>query len=79
MHVIIEKQFRDIVQRQLEADGVSRSELARRLGVPPQMVTDYLNGRRAPTGDMIERFFGALGLAPELRCHPVDELVTTER
>ena len=78
MHVIIEQQFRDIVQGQLEQHGMSRSELARRIGVPPQMVTDYLNGRRAPTGDMIEKFFKALGLTPELTFHPVEELVTTQ-
>jgi addiction module HigA family antidote len=36
---------------ELEALGMSASELARKLGVPPNRVTAILNGQRGITGD----------------------------
>ena len=41
--------------------GISAAELARRLGVPTNRITEILNGRRAITGDTALRlahFFG---------------------
>jgi addiction module HigA family antidote len=46
---------------ELAALGMSASELARQLGVPPNRVTGILNGQRAVTGDTALRlahFFG---------------------
>ena len=46
---------------ELEALGMSASELARKLGVPPNRVTAILNGQRGITGDTALRlahFFG---------------------
>jgi addiction module HigA family antidote len=42
--------------------GISAAELARRLGVPTNRITEILNGRRAITGDTALRlahFFGS--------------------
>src|ERR1700693_1830383 len=46
---------------ELGALGMSAAELARRLGVPTNRITEILNGRRAITGDTALRlahFFG---------------------
>ena len=46
---------------ELHALGMSASELARKLGVPPNRVTAILNGQRGITGDTALRlahFFG---------------------
>ena len=48
----------------LEALGMSAAELARRIEVPVNRVTEILNGRRAVTGDTalrLGRFFGTSG------------------
>ena len=48
----------------LEALGMSASELARRIEVPVNRVTQILNGQRAVTGDTalrLGRFFGTSG------------------
>ena len=66
MHVILEKQFRTIVEDRLSTLGWSRSALARRMDATPQFVTNYLNGRNTPGPDVMERFLSALGLEPRL-------------
>ena len=46
---------------ELDALGMSAAELARRISVPTNRVTEILNGRRAITGDIALRlghFFG---------------------
>ena len=48
----------------LEALGMSAAELARRIEVPVNRVTQILNGQRAATGDTalrLGRFFGTSG------------------
>ena len=48
----------------LEALGMSAAELARRLDVPVNRITQILNGQRAVTGDTalrLGRFFGPSG------------------
>jgi antitoxin HigA-1 len=50
--------------KELAALGMSASELARKLGVPPNRVTAILNGQRGITGDTALRlahFFGTTG------------------
>ncbi len=47
-----------------EALGMSAAELARRIEVPVNRITEILNGRRAVTGDTalrLGRFFGTSG------------------
>ena len=48
----------------LDALGMSAAELARRIQVPVNRITEILNGRRAVTGDTalrLGRFFGTSG------------------
>ena len=48
----------------LEELGMSAAELARRIEVPVNSITEILNGRRAVTGDTalrLGRFFGTSG------------------
>ena len=48
----------------LDALGMSAAELARRIEVPVNRITEILNGRRAVTGDTalrLGRFFGTSG------------------
>lgn len=66
MEVILEKQFREIVEARLEELGWSRSELARRMDASPQYVTNYLNSYKTPGTDVMERFLLALGLSAKL-------------
>lgn len=44
---------------------ISASELARRLGVPPNRVTEILSGKRAVTGDTALRLAHFFGTSPE--------------
>lgn len=59
-------QWRAIVNAKLKSESVSRSELARRVEVSPQNVTDYLNGHKSPSPKMMDRFLEALELEPTI-------------
>src|SRR5450755_4412258 len=50
---------------ELEALGMSASELARKLGVPPNRITGILNGQRGITGDTALRLAHFFGTSPE--------------
>ncbi len=50
---------------ELEELGLSASELARRLRVPPNRITAILKGRRAITGDTALRLGHFFGTSPE--------------
>jgi DNA-binding protein len=49
------------IQKQLNILGVSRRELARRLGVSPASVNSYISGN--PTAERIEAIAKALGVS----------------
>ena len=54
----------ETLREDLDALGMSASELARRIEVPANRITGILNGRRAVTGDTalrLGRFFGTSG------------------
>ena len=54
----------ETLREDLEALGMSAAELARRIEVPVNRITEILNGRRAVTGDTalrLGRFFGTPG------------------
>ena len=54
----------ETLREDLDALGMSASELARQIDVPASRVTEILNGRRSITGDTalrLGRFFGASG------------------
>jgi len=50
---------------ELDALGMSASELARNLNVPPNRVTAILNGQRSITGDTALRLAHFFGTSPE--------------
>ena len=54
----------ETLREDLEELGMSAAELARRIEVPVNRITEILNGRRAVTGDTalrLGRFFGTSG------------------
>ena len=54
----------ETLHEDLDALGMSAAELARRIEVPVNRITEILNGRRAITGDTalrLGRFFGTSG------------------
>ena len=54
----------EMLREDLDALGMSAAELARRIEVPVNRITQILNGRRAVTGDTalrLGRFFGTSG------------------
>ena len=50
---------------ELEEIGMSASELARQLNVPPNRITGILNGQRAITGDTALRLGHFFGMSPQ--------------
>jgi addiction module HigA family antidote len=50
---------------ELEELGISASELARRLNVPPNRITGILKGQRSVTGDTALRLGHFFGTSPE--------------
>jgi addiction module HigA family antidote len=50
---------------ELKELGISASNLARQLGVPPNRITEILGGRRAITGDTALRLGHFFGTTPE--------------
>lgn len=64
--MILEQQFLELIESELKEKGWSRADLARAMNATPQYVTNYLNGRRSPGADVMERFFRALGCTPRL-------------
>ncbi|MBX3444231.1 MAG: helix-turn-helix transcriptional regulator [Planctomyces sp.] len=69
MNVILQDEFRRPVTEELEKQHLSKRELARRMGVDPPYVLQYLSGRVSPGPDVMERFFRALGKTPQLILH----------
>ncbi len=52
------------LREDLDALGISATELARRVEVPPDRITEILNGRRSVSGDTalrLGRFLGTSG------------------
>jgi addiction module HigA family antidote len=54
-----------ILRRQLEALGMSARKFASHIGVPPNAVTEILNGDRSVSALMAIRFGHAFGTTPE--------------
>ena len=55
----------EVLAQQLEAIGVSPTELARQLGVPANRITQIVNGKRGITGDSALRLAHWFGNQPE--------------
>ena len=69
--VILQEDFKRLVDEQLKLRGWSRADLARAMNKPRQYVTNYLNGERSPGPDVIEGFFHALGFSVHLALSPI--------
>jgi len=67
--MILEQRWRDALNDRLAELGWSRSEFARRLGVSPQYVTNYLNGRNQPGSDVMEHWAATCGLEIDMTFH----------
>lgn len=55
----------EVLADELEALGVSPTELARQLAVPPNRVSQIINGKRAITGDTAVRLGHWFGMSPQ--------------
>jgi transcriptional regulator with XRE-family HTH domain len=77
MVVILQEQFRNLVNSELERLHWSRAELARRMAVAPSYVSIYLNGDADPGDDVKEKFFAALGVSPRLTIEPIQKNLAT--
>lgn len=55
----------EVLAQQLEAVGVSPTELARQLDVPANRITQIINGKRGITGDSALRLGHWFGNQPE--------------
>lgn len=57
------QRFRENVCRIMADQGITRADLARKMDVPPQYVTNYLNGKASAPGlDVVSKFADGLGL-----------------
>lgn len=59
--MLLQLQFRAIVIDEMQKQGINRSQLARKMGYHPNVVSKYLNGVNSPGLEVIEKFFRALG------------------
>jgi addiction module HigA family antidote len=54
-----------VLKEELEERGVTPTELAREIGVPPNRISQIIAGRRAVSADTALRFGAWFGTAPE--------------
>lgn len=61
--------FNGAVMRQIRAEaaarGISDQQLADRAGLHPTVLSRYLNFKRLPTLEVVDRLADALGIAPD--------------
>lgn len=55
----METSLRSIIAKRIKTKGLSQADLARRAGVRPQRLCDWLKGRRALRQDTVERLLAA--------------------
>ena len=55
-----------LIQLSLEEQGMTQRELAKRVGVSPTRINDYVTGRAEPTLKVARLLCAALGIAPAL-------------
>ena len=54
-----------VLKDELAERGITSTEFARQIGVPPNRVSQIINGKRAITGDTALRFGHWFGVEPE--------------
>lgn len=61
--------FQEIVKDMIKFSGQSQAEIARKIGVKPQTMTDYLKGKIMPSLDNFANLCKVLDLDPvEILC-----------
>lgn len=71
--MILQQQFRDLINSELKRLGWTRQRLALQMHVHSGYVSNYLNGDKDPGDDVKEKFFRALGVRPRLTIEPIPE------
>ncbi|TWT49005.1 helix-turn-helix protein [Thalassoglobus neptunius] len=64
--MVLQEEFRRIVKDELTRQGMSQSELARRMGISRPTVSQYLSGKFCPGLDVVENFFNALHISLQI-------------
>jgi transcriptional regulator with XRE-family HTH domain len=73
MSMILQEQFRNLINSELKRLGWTRLRLANEMGVHSGYVSNYLNGDKDPGDDVKEKFFKALGVQPRLTIEPISQ------
>lgn len=68
---LIEREFIQIVERRMKVLGLTRVELARRMGEAPSYVSNYLNGDKLAGDKVKEKFAEALGITLHLQAEEI--------
>lgn len=55
-----------LIQLSLEEQGMTQRDLAKKIGVSPSRINDYITGRAEPTLKVARLLCAALGIAPAL-------------
>ena len=55
-----------LIQLSLEEQGLTQKELAKKIGVSPTRINDYVTGKAEPTLKVARLLCAALGIAPAL-------------
>ncbi len=55
----------NFIEKHIRDAGISQSELARRLGVSQPTVSDWIAGKKTPSGDKVLLLAREMGIAPE--------------
>jgi len=71
--VILQEDFKRLVEEQLVQRDWSRADLARAMNKSRQYVTNYLNGNVSPGPDVIEAFFAAFECRVHLTVTPIGQ------
>jgi len=56
----METSLRSVIAKRMKALGLSQADVARRAGVRPQRLCDWLKGRRSLRQATVERLLGAV-------------------
>jgi transcriptional regulator with XRE-family HTH domain len=56
------RKIRDVIEEKIYQLGISKSELARRLGIKPHRITKALNGERSLDGEELVALCAYLGI-----------------
>jgi len=65
--------FRLNMRRRISDLGISDAEVARRVGMSPPNIWQYLNGDRRPGLDVLDRFAEAVDLPTHQLIMPIDD------